>query len=86
VDSAPWFSLRPAGSRPSKPPPLIGSCIGAQLDAAEILQHNHVTGLFDVLLAVGFPILGRILAYWPSPARDALTGIRASDPGQGVFA
>ena len=50
---------------------LIGSCIGAQLDAAEILQHNHVTGLFDVLLAVGFPILGRILAYWPSPARDA---------------
>lgn len=50
---------------------LIGSCISAQLAAADILQHNHVTGLVDFSLAIGFPILGRILAYWPSPAREA---------------
>lgn len=50
---------------------LTGSCIGAQLGAADILRHNRMTGIADLLLAVAFPILGRILAYWPSPAREA---------------
>jgi hypothetical protein len=45
---------------------LVGSCVEAQLDAADIMQHNHVTGITEVLFAIAFPIAGRILAYWPA--------------------
>lgn len=45
---------------------LVGSCVGAQLDAADIMRHNQVTGITEALFAIGFPIAGRILAYWPA--------------------
>jgi hypothetical protein len=59
---------------------LVGSCIGTQLAAADVLLHNHVTGIFGALFAIGFPILGRILAYWPSPARGSGSGPSAPEP------
>jgi hypothetical protein len=48
---------------------LVGSCLSAQLDVANVLHHNHTTGVFDAALGFGFPIAGRILAYWPSAPR-----------------
>ena len=59
---------------------LVGSCVGSQLVAADVLLHNRVTGIFDALFVVGFPILGRILAYWPSPPRGSGSGPAAPDP------
>ncbi|MEY9931122.1 hypothetical protein ABH926_005769 [Catenulispora sp. GP43] len=60
---------------------LVGSCIGAQLDAAGVLGRNHQTGIVGALLAIGFPIAGRILAYWPRPAREtASPGSAAPEP------
>lgn len=50
---------------------LVGSCVGAQLTAAGVMPRNHVTGLLDALFAIGFPIAGRILAYWPCPVRES---------------
>lgn len=47
---------------------LVGSAIGGQLVAADLMRHNNVTGIADALFAIGFPIAGRILAYWPSAA------------------
>ena len=49
---------------------LVGSCVGSQLAAADVLLHNKVTTLVDALFVVAFPIAGRILAYWPAPVRD----------------
>ena len=38
VDSAPWFSLRPSGSRPSQPPPLTGSIRAVRVSLSPV---NH---------------------------------------------
>ncbi|MEZ0113586.1 hypothetical protein ABH920_007619 [Catenulispora sp. EB89] len=59
---------------------LVGSCVASQLVAADVLLHNHVTGIFDALFVVGFPVLGRILAYWPSPPRGSGSGQAAPGP------
>ena len=53
---------------------LVGSCVGTQLAAADVLRHHNMTGVFDALFAIGFPIAGRILAYWPSAARESGSG------------
>lgn len=49
---------------------LVGSCVGSQLVAADVLQHNQATVVIDWLLVLALPIIGRTLAYWPSPVRD----------------
>lgn len=56
---------------------LVGSCVGTQLAAADVMRHNNATGAFDALFAIGFPILGRILAYWPSAPRRSGSGAGA---------
>src|SRR5258708_2322983 len=40
VDSAPWLRLRPAGPRPSQPPPVCSSNMGTP---ASLIPRNHAT-------------------------------------------
>ncbi|WP_194918958.1 hypothetical protein [Catenulispora rubra] len=58
---------------------LVGSCVGSQLAAADVMMHNHVTGMFGALFGIGFPIVGRILAYWPSPPHGSVSGPAAPE-------
>ncbi|GAA1983302.1 hypothetical protein GCM10009838_51250 [Catenulispora subtropica] len=46
---------------------LVGLCVSAQLSAADILPPDNTATAVHALLGIGVPLLGRILAYWPSP-------------------
>lgn len=48
---------------------LAGTCIGSQLEAADILHHDRIADIFNTMVGFGLPIAGWILAYRPSPAR-----------------
>jgi hypothetical protein len=59
---------------------LVGSCVGAQLAAAGVLHRDHTTGIIDAVFGIGVPILGRILAYWPSGPTSRGSGGTPSAP------